>query len=136
MEDVQQVAMGGARRRRRVGERRPRQVVVRLSENERAVLATAAGERGLAVGAFCAQAAVAVARNQVEPLPTVPREVLQQLLDCHRQVRRFGVLVNQAVAKLNATGAEPAALVPAVDRYLQSLDELDDTARAVRRVLG
>ncbi len=123
------------RRRSRGAGRRPRQLMVRLSEEEFAVLASAAADAGLTPTGFAAQAAVDFARSHVAPLPTLPREVLQKLVDCQRQLQRFGVLVNQAVAKLHSTGTEPTALVPAIERYLDSLTLLDETALRLQRAL-
>ena len=49
---------------------------------------------------------------------------MRELVEARTQLKRFGVLVNQAVAALHSTGSPPASLVHAIEL----------AARAVRRV--
>ena len=55
--------LGGARRRPRLPTPRGHRVVVRLSDEERAVVGAGAGRLGLSAGAFLSAAGVAVARG-------------------------------------------------------------------------
>ena len=50
-------------------------------------------------------------------------------------VRRIGVLLNQAVAKLNATGQRPGELVPVAQACLRRVERLDAAAEQLRRTV-
>ena len=63
------------------------------------------------------------------------REALGELMRAAGLVRRIGVLLNQAVAKLNATGQRPGELVPCARVCLRRVDRLDDAAEQVRRAV-
>ena len=124
-------ARGPGRRRRRTV-RRTRRVAVRLSEEEWAVLIQAAARDGAALAAYVATAATGVARGEVTPIPASTADALRELAEARRQVQRFGVLVNQAVARLHATGTVPASLEPAVRVCAQAVNRLDDAAVRLR----
>lgn len=115
----------GTQRRRR-GPGRRREVTVRLDDVEWELLATAAGIEGTALAAYMALAAVGVARGEVTPIPSSTAELLRELADARRQVQRFGVLVNQAVAKLQATGEPAPALGDAVAICARAVSRLDE----------
>ena len=124
----------GARRRRRAREPRDHRLLLRLSTEEAAVIATAAAAAGMAPMAWAADAAAAVARDEVTPLPTSQREAVGELVAARLQVRRFGVLVNQAVAALHATGQPPTGLASAVSLCSRAVVRLDEaTVRLVAR---
>ena len=124
----------GARRRRRAREPRDHRLLLRLSTEEAAVIATAASRAGMAPMAWAADAAAAVARDEVTPLPTSQREAVGELVAARLQVRRFGVLVNQAVAALHATGQPPTGLASAVSLCSRAVVRLDEaTVRLVAR---
>ena len=109
-------------------------MVVRLSTEEAAVIATAAAASGMAPAAWAADAAAAVARDEVTPLPTSQREAIGELVAARLQVRRFGVLVNQAVAALHATGQPPTGLASAMAICTRAVGRLDEaTVRLVAR---
>ena len=87
-----------------------------LTGEEYAVLVAAAGRAGLARRAYAAQAALAAAANG-SPLSDQESlgQVLIELMRAAGLVRRIGTNLNQAVAKLNATG-QPAGNLPALRR--------------------
>ena len=124
----------GSRRRRRGLRAREHRMVVRLSVEEAAVIATAAAAAGMAPAAWAADAAAAVARDEVTPLPTTQREAVAELVAARLQVRRFGTLVNQAVAALHATGQPPTGLASAVSLCSRAVVRLDEaTVRLMTR---
>src|SRR3974377_370899 len=96
----------GARARRRPRQQAPRPRTVRfdLTEEEFAELEQAAGRAGLAKGADAAEAALSAARGPALEPDTAFREALGELIRASGLVRKIGTLLNQAVAKLNATG--------------------------------
>src|SRR6266702_3286174 len=92
----------GARRSRQ-GVRRPHRVEFALTGEEFDVLESAAGRAGLARGAYAAEAALAAARGTATPTDAPLREALAELICASGLVRRIGVNLNQAVAKLKAS---------------------------------
>jgi hypothetical protein len=126
---------GPAGRRTRQGEGRPRRVEFTLTEQEFGDLEAAARRAGLARGAYAAQAALAVARGGGGTGEAPLREALAELIRCAGLVRRAGVNLNQAVAKLNATGQRPADLVPYAAESLRRARNLDAAADELRRRL-
>jgi hypothetical protein len=124
-----------SRRRPRQQAARPRTVRFDLTEEEFAELEQAAGRAGLAKGAYAAEAALSAARGiAVEP-DTVFREALGELIRASGLVRKIGVLLNQAVAKLNATGQHPAELVPVARACLRRVERLDAVAEQLRKTV-
>ena len=124
-----------AGRRSRQAAKRLCRVEFALTEEEFAELDAAAARAGLARGAYAAHAALAIARGEISR-PGVPvREALAEVIRCAGLVRRVGVNLNQAVAKLNATG-QPAGDLP---RYaagsLRRADHIDAVADDVRKAL-
>ena len=63
------------------------------------------------------------------------RQALTELTRAAGLVRRIGVNLNQAVAKLNATGQRSADLLPYAAESLRRAERLDAVAEAVRRRL-
>jgi hypothetical protein len=123
------------RRRPRQETARPRTVRFDLTEAEFAELEQAAGRAGLAKGAYAAEAALAAARGTVTESDAAFREVLTELIAASGLVRRIGVLLNQSVAKLNATGQRPGELVPCAQACLRRVERLDAAADQVRKAL-
>ena len=111
-----------AGRRSRERGRRPRRVEFTLTDDEFAELEAAAGLARLSRGAYAAQAALAVARGGANGAGVPMREALMELMAAAGLVRRIGTNLNQAVARLNATGQRGEDLLPAaqfcVRRYL------------------
>jgi hypothetical protein len=89
-----------AGRRSRHATRRPRRVEFTLTEAEYADLRSAAAQAGLAAGAYSAEAALAVARGTTSPADSPLREALGEFVRAAGQVRRIGVNLNQAGARL------------------------------------
>jgi len=130
--DAAVVGSGSGRRRRQVVAR-PHAVFARFSVEEFEVVGVAAAAAaGLTPTSFVAARAVAVARGVVRPVPSGTAEVVRELVEARTQLVRFGVLLNQAVAKLNATGQVDGALVAAVQRC----DAATASLRAATERLG
>src|SRR6266571_6490652 len=102
----------GSRSRRRPRQQAARTRTVRfdLTEEEFAELEQAAGRAGLAKGAYAAEAALSAARGTAVEPDTVLREALGELIRVSGLVRKIGTLLNQAVAKLNATDRKSTRL--------------------------
>jgi hypothetical protein len=107
------VAGGSVRRRSRQAVSRPRVVQFSLTEEEFDEVSRAAERAGLARGAFAAEAALASARGSQASMLSPLREALVELMAAAGLVRRVGTNLNQAVAKLNATGQRGEDLLPA-----------------------
>lgn len=123
--------------RRRPRQQAPRAHTIRfdLTEDEFAELDEAADRSGLARGAYAAEAALAAARGTATTPDAPFREALAELIRASGLVRRIGVNLNQAVAKLNATGQRSEDLLPLAQTCLRRVDHLDAVAEQVRRSL-
>ncbi len=126
------------------GRRRPRQPVPRtirvevtLTGEEHAVIEAAARRAGLARRAYIARAVLAAAANG-GPLSKREslRRVLIELMRAAGLVRRIGTNINQAVAKLNATGQPTGGLPGYAAESIRCADHIDAVADAVRKALG
>jgi hypothetical protein len=106
-----------------------------LTEEEYREVGVAASHAGLAKGAYAAQATLAVARGMINPEDAPLRQALAELIRAAGLVRRIGVNLNQAVAKLNATGQRSADLLPYAVESMRRAVLLDEAAEAVRRRL-
>lgn len=120
------------RRRLRESEQRVHRLTPRFSVEELQDVTVAAALEGLTPTGYAAKAAVDVARGRVRPTPSTTADALAELLEARAQVRRFGVLVNQAVAKLNATGDADGALEAAVAACTRAVARVEEAAVAVR----
>lgn len=106
-----------------------------LTSREYADLQAAADRSGLARGAYAAEAALAAARG-VSGAADVPlREALRELIGAAGQVRRIGVNLNQAVARLHATGQRHGDLGPYAAECARRAARLDEVAEDVQRAL-
>ena len=112
MKDMAYRELGQAGRRSRQPTPRLHLVKFFLTDEELAELSDAASRAGLAKGAFAAEAALAVARGSAEPVGSLLRDALIELMRATGLVRRIGVNLNQAVARLNATGQRGGDLGP------------------------
>jgi len=124
---------GMRRRRSRRRVPRPRTVQFSLSEEEFAEVSEAAARSGLARGAFAAEAALATARGSQARVWSPLRAALAELIAASGLVRRAGTNLNQAVARLNATGQRGEDLVPAAQFCTRVIRRLDEAAEQVRR---
>ncbi len=121
-----------AGRRSREAGRRARRVEFCLTDEEFSELDAAAAQAGLSRGAYAAGAALAATRGGGRvgvPL----REALVELMSAAGLLRRAGTNLNQAVARLNATGQRGEDLVPAAQFCVRVIRRLDDAAEQMRR---
>jgi hypothetical protein len=112
---------------------RPRVVKFFLTDDELAELDEAAGQAGLARGAFAAEVTMAAARGHSARISAPLREALVELMSAAGLVRRVGTNLNQAVARLNATGQRGEDLLPAAQFCVRVIRRLDEAAEHVRR---
>lgn len=124
----------GARRARQETPRASR-VHFSLSEQEMAELQEAAGRLGMARGAFAARVVLAHVRGDTAGPEAPDRELLGELVRASVLVHRIGVNLNQAVAKLNATGQRSGDLLPYAKACMRRVDHLDEIAEQVRKSL-
>lgn len=127
------VGQASVRRRSRQAAARPRLVKFFLTDEELAELDGAADRAGLARGAFAAEAALAAARETSSPASSPVREALVEVMAAAGLVRRVGTNLNQAVAKLNATGQRSDDLLPATQFCIRVIRRLDEVAEQLRR---
>ena len=124
-----------SRRRSRQPVRRARSVRFVLTEEEYGEVGEAAAQAGMAKGAYAAHATLAAARGLMNPADAPFRQALTELIRAAGLVRRIGVNLNQAVAKLNATGQRSGDLLPYAAESVRRAERLDAAAEAVRRRL-
>lgn len=122
-------------RRPRNGARRPHKVEFRLTDEELELLEDAARRSGRARGAYAAEVTLAAARDGPTAGSTVLREALGELIRASGLVRRIGVNLNQAVARLNATGQRSGDLLPYAAESLRRAERLDAAADEIRKAL-
>jgi hypothetical protein len=96
--------MSTVRRRSRQVVSRPKVVQFSLTEEEFEEVSEAAARSGLARGAFAADVTLAAARGTQSKAGSPVQEALAELIAAAGLVRRVGTNLNQAVARLNATG--------------------------------
>lgn len=124
--------VGAVVRRRRQAVARPRSVLAKFSEAEFAVLGVAAAQAGLTPTGYVAARAVAVARGEVQPLPSDLGEAVLALVEARTALVRYGVVLNQVVAAVHSSGVVDRSLVEAVARC----DEAAVSVRAATERLG
>jgi hypothetical protein len=129
----QPVRPAGRRSRQDAG--RHRRVEFTLTDAEFDELDAAAQRAGLARGAYAAQAALATARGGTGAADGPLREALAELIRSAGLVRRAGVNLNQAVAKLNSTGQRSGDLLPYAAESTRRARRLDAAADELRRRL-
>ena len=121
------------RRRSRQGVKRSRTVRFDLSDEEFAQVGAAAERAGVAKGAYAAEVVLAAARSGAAPSESPLREALGEFIRAAGLVRRIGVNLNQAVAKLNATGQGSGDLLPYAAESIRRGRLLDQAAEEVRK---
>ena len=124
-----------AGRRSRQPAGRVRRVEFTLTDEEFGEVDAAAARAGLARGAYAAQAVLASARGEGTPASVPLREALAELICSAGLVRRAGVNLNQAVAKLNSTGQRSGDLLPYAAESTRRARRLDAAAEELRRRL-
>ena len=130
---VPSAASARPRRRARQQVKRPRTVRFDLSEEEFAEVGAAAQRAGLAKGAYAAQVVLIASRTGTAPGESPLRDALGEFIRAAGLVRRIGVNLNQAVAKLNATGQRSGDLLPYAAESIRRARLLDQAAEEVRR---
>jgi len=130
-----QVRRGPAGRRSRHTARRAHRVEFTLTDEEFGELDTAAARAGLARGAYAAQATLASARGLTGHEGAPLRQALAEMIRSAGLVRRAGVNLNQAVAKLNATGQRSEDLLPYAAESVRRARRLDAVAEELRKRL-
>ena len=127
---------GQGRRRTRQPVPRTRRVEFTLTGEEYVAVIAAAGRAGLARRAYAAQAAIAAAANDRPASDQESlRQILIELMRAAGLVRRIAANLNQAVAKLNATGQPAGDLPRYVAESIRRADHIDQVADAVRKTL-
>jgi hypothetical protein len=121
------------RRRSRQAVPRPKVVQFSLTEEEFEEVSTAAARSGLARGAFAADVTLAAARGTQSKAGSPAREAVVELIAAAGLVRRVGTNLNQAVARLNATGQRGDDLLPAAQFCVRVIRRLDEAAEQLRR---
>jgi hypothetical protein len=96
-------------------------------------VSAAAARSGLARGAFAAEATLATARDAQARVWSPVRITLAELMAAAGLVRRVGTNLNQAVARLNATGERGEDLAPAAEFCTRVIRRLDEAGEQVRR---
>jgi hypothetical protein len=122
------VAGGNIRRRSQQTVSRPRVVQFSLTEDEFDEVGRAAERSGLARGAFAAETVLASARCAEARVWSPLCEALAELIAAAGLVRWAGTNLNQAVAKLNATGQRGEDLLPAARFCVRVIRRLDEAA--------
>jgi len=122
-------------RRGRCGQRRDVTVTVRLAKAEKAALETAADRAGLALSAYLGQAGLDAAEGRAASPGRMQQDMLAELTRAGGLIRRAGTNLNQAVARLNATGAAGPDLRPAARYVTRVARHVDDAALRVSRGL-
>jgi hypothetical protein len=131
--EVVVVAGGTVRRRSRQTVPRPKVVQFSLTGEEFDEVSAAAARSGLARGAFAAEVTLAAARGAPARTASPLREALVEVMSAAGLVRRAGTNLNQAVARLNATGQRGEDLLPAARFCVRVIRRLDETAEQLRR---
>lgn len=130
--DDGQSASARPRRRTRQQGRRGRTVRFALTEEEYAEVSAAARQAGLARGAYAAEATLAVARGAVTTPDAPLRDAFYALDRAALLVRRIGVNLNQAVARLNATGQWSDDLIPYAEESVRRAARLEAAGEDLR----
>jgi hypothetical protein len=104
-----------------------------LSDEEFAEVGAAAERAGLAKGAYAAQVVLSAARRGAIPCESPLQEALGEFVRAAGLVRRIGVNLNQAVAKLNAAGQRSGDLLPYAAESIRRGRLLDQAAEEVRK---
>jgi hypothetical protein len=132
-EDGSRVAQGSRRPRQQA--RRCYRVEFTLTGQEMAALEEAAGRARLARGAYAAQVVLTHVNGGGSGPEAVDREALGELISAAGLVRKIGVLLNQAVTKLNATGQRSGDLLACAEACMRRVERLDAAAEQVRGTL-
>lgn len=116
--------------------KRNKTVKIKLSEEERGLLAAAARRAGRADATYAAIAVMVVARGERTVGGSPLRQVLQLLIEVSEETWRLGAELAAAVeAMRSADGNPPAELPRTAEAYRALVWKIDGVAEAVRRKL-
>jgi len=121
-----------ARSRRAPGDgKRTCRVAVRYTPGEVAKVEAAAAGEGLVTAAWLGVVGLALSDPQGRHATGASREALDDLVDATEKVRRAGVLLNQVVRTMHATGQVNATIEYIAVKVWERVQKLDDAATAV-----
>lgn len=126
----------GRKRETADGGPRTNTILLRLSDDEQAAIATAARLADLTPTGWAAEAAVAAATGREAPRADPARQVLVELMQTRTQLRRAGTNLNQAVTKLNTTGIAPDWLGAAVAELVEAVAVVEAASEAASRAVA
>jgi hypothetical protein len=106
-----------------------------LTDEELELLEGAARRSGRSRGAYAAEAALAAARGGPQTGGAALAEALGELVRASGLVRRIGVNLNQAIARLNATGQRSGDLLPYARESMRRAEMLTSAAEDVRKAI-
>ncbi len=115
---------------------RPRQLKLRVSQDEYATIASAARDAGLTPSGYAAETALAAADGADPPSAAPWRTALAELIDARTQVRRIGTNINQAARAINADGEQPVWFEAALAVTERAVARLDEASMAVASLAG
>jgi hypothetical protein len=121
----------GSRRRKREQPRRDIVIRVKVTAGEAAAIKAAADRARLSAGAWIGDVLISAAEHRAAPVDDLMREALHELIRLSGLTRRAGANLNQAVARLNATGQPGPDLAPAADWVARVARNVDDAATAI-----
>ncbi|MFI5959713.1 plasmid mobilization protein [Cryptosporangium sp. NPDC051539] len=125
------------RDRRHRSPARTNRVNVRLNDDEFAAVSRAASESGLTASGYCAEVALAAAREEsssgIDRL--IFRRLGRDLFAARAAVNKFGSNVNQVAAAFNSTGVLPEYAQAAIDVCRRSVERVDAVLAELRRLL-
>jgi hypothetical protein len=124
-----------ASRRERSGRPRDSRVTIRLSEDEKAELVTAAERTGMALAAYLGQVCMDVVKYRSAPRRQVQRDMLAELIRTGAQIRRASTDFHRAVDRLNETGAAGPDLGPAAQYLARVARDVDEAVLRVSQRL-
>jgi hypothetical protein len=123
---------GAVRSRRAPGDgKRTCRVAVRYTPSEVAQVEAAAARDGLVTAAWLGNVGLALSDTHGRPEARASREELDDLVDATEKARRAGVLLNQVVRTMHATGQVNATIEYIAGKVWERVEELDDAAMAV-----
>jgi hypothetical protein len=126
---------GQGRRRARQPVPRTRVVEFTLNDKEHALLVDAARQAGMARRAYAATVVLDGAANGTTSGQNVLELILIELMHAAGLVRRITTNLNQAIAKLDATGQPTGELPRYAAESTRRADHIDAIADAVRKAL-
>ena len=103
-------------------------VTIHLSEGASAVMMAAADKAGLPLVAYITEAILDRADQGTAPVMEIQRQALAELIKAAGLVRRIGDNLNQAAARLNATGELDFDFGTAANCCTQVVGRIDEAA--------